>query len=72
MATEATSPAMSAERPGENGMAHFANADGSKVDREHVEGGLGRAVEHGREIANVAVGVVAVDILDHQGTGTRA
>ena len=54
----------------EDGVPDPADADTAEVDRQHVEGGLGRAVHGGNQVADVAVGPVGADELGGEPEGT--
>lgn len=58
---------------GGDGMAEAADADTAEVDRQDVEGRLGRAVHRADQVADVAVGAVGLDQLggDAEGAGAR-
>ena len=53
-----------------DGVAQAADPHGTEVDREHVEGGLGRSVEGGGEVADVGVWPVGLEQIGGDPEGT--
>src|SRR5471030_321877 len=55
-----------------NRVARLADADRAEVQRDDVEGGVGRALEHGGEVADEGVDAVGFHGVDHHGLGGAA
>lgn len=58
--------------PGRDRAPEAGDPDRAEVDGQHVEGGLGRAVDGAGQVADVAVGPVGLDEVRRQREGARA